>query len=167
MAPGHQTLSSRRGPRALRHRLIVVLMIYVVAGTASQKLVPGVDEIFPFFGWSLFSRVPDLETRYTVRIETHNGRRLDPPVSFLHAPATMVTGNRYIGRKVVQQLGQAQENGDAVAVKKLRRQLERNYFVGEVGYELALERYEPLEMWTTGEAESSRHLARYASSGSR
>ncbi len=144
-----------------RRVLIALLIAYFVAGTVSQKLVPGVDEVFPFFGWSLFSRVPATETRYTVRIEVHEGRRLDPPVAYSRAPAAIVTGNPAIARKVIQRLGRAAEAGDVEEVVRLRRTLERNYLQGSVEYTLSLDHYEPLKMWTSGEAETSRLLDRY------
>lgn len=149
--------------KRLRHRLVLVLVVYFFAGTASQKLVPGVDEIFPFFGWSLFSKVPGESTTYTLLIEEHDGRRIDPPVSFLQAPKTMVTGNRFVGRKLIQRLGQAQDEGQAAKVERLRRLLERNYLRGRMRYRLLFERYRPLERWRSGESLERRQLGSFTS----
>ncbi len=156
--------SARGGSLSRQRRLLIGLLIaYFVLGTASQKLVPGVDEVFPFFGWSLFSRVPAIESRYTVRIEVHEGRRLDSPVAYSRASAAMVRGNPAIARKVIQRLGRAAEAGDSDEVERVRRTLERNYLRGRVEYTLSLDRYEPLVMWTSGEVEESRFLARFSS----
>ena len=116
--------------RRLRRRLAILVLVYFFAGAASQKLVPGVDEIIPFYGWSLFSKVPNEDSRYVLLVHRHKRRNLEPPVSFLHAPDTIVAGNRYIGRKVIQRLGKAVERGQAAKVKDLRRLLEQNYFRG-------------------------------------
>ncbi|HEX5760338.1 MAG TPA: hypothetical protein VF121_14210 [Thermoanaerobaculia bacterium] len=153
--------------RRLRRRLILTVIVYCFAGAASQKLVPGVDEIFPFFGWSLFSKVPNLDSRYWIVIDRHDGRPVEPPVPFLHAPDSIVTGNRYIARKVIQRLGRSHDAGEAAEVERLRRLLERNYLKGGVGYELLFERYEPLEKWRTGASRERRSLARFDSGDSR
>ena len=149
--------------RRLRRRLILIVIVYCFAGAASQKLVPGVDEIFPFFGWSLFSKVPNLDSRYWIVIDRHDGRQVEPPVAFLQAPESIVTGNRYIARKVIQRLGRAHDAGEAEEVERLRRLLERNYLKGRVHYELLFERYRPLEKWKTGESRERRSLASFDS----
>jgi hypothetical protein len=147
----------------LRRRLLLLLVVYFFAGAASQKLIPGVDEIFPLAGWSLFSKVPDLEDRYSLLIEEHQGRRLDPPVAFLQAPESMVAGNRYLGRKVVESLGRACDRGETAEVATLRRLLEHDYLRGSARYELIFERYEPLEKWKTGESRERRSVATFSS----
>ena len=147
--------------RQIRSRLVLVLIVYFIAGTASQRLVPGVDEIFPFFGWSLFSNVPNESSRYTILIEEHNGQAIDPPVVFLKAPEAIVTGNRNIGRKVINKLGRAKTRDRKGKVKRYRRLLESNYLQGRVRYELVYERYDPLEKWKTGESIELTSLGRF------
>lgn len=151
------------GLRRLRRRLAWLVLVYFFAGVASQKLVPGVDEIIPFYGWSLFSKVPNEDRRYTLLLHRHKRRILEPPVSFLHAPDTMVTGNRYIGRKVIQRLGRAVERGDAARAKDLRRLLEQDYLRGRVRYELIFERYDPIAKWRTGANLEERSLGQFTS----
>lgn len=151
--------------RDLRRRLAILIVAYCILGAASQKLVPGVDEIFPFSGWSLFSKVPHTETRYSVLILRHDGRPVDPPVSLLQAPGTMVTGNRYTARKLIQRLGRAHDRGEAAEVARLRALLEGTHLQGRVRYELRFERYRPLEKWRTGANDESRSLAKLRSGG--
>ena len=149
--------------RTLRRRLILIVIVYFFAGAASQKLVPGVDEIFPFFGWSLFSKVPNQGSRYWIVIDRHDGQQVEPPISFLQAPESIATGNRYIARKVIQSLGRALDDGETEEVERLRRLLERNYLKGRVHYEVLFERYQPLDRWRTGESREKRSLARFDS----
>jgi hypothetical protein len=149
--------------RRLRRRLALLVVIYFFAGGASQKLVPGVDEIIPFYGWSLFSKVPNGDSRYVLLIHRHKRRVLRPPISFLDAPATIVKGNRYIGRKVIQRLGKAVDRGQTERVEDLRRLLEQNYLSGRVRYELIFERYDPMEKWKTGADLERRSVGRFAS----
>ena len=152
--------------RQFRSRLIVVLIIYFAAGIASQKLIPGVDEILPFFGWSLFSSVPNEGQRFTILIEEHDGRAIVPPVVFLNAPDSIVTGNRYVGRKVINRLGRARKRGRGRKVQKYRQLLESNYLQGDVRYELVYERYDPLEKWETGESRERTSMGRFETGAS-
>ena len=153
--------------RQLRSRLILILVVYFFTGTVSQKLIPGVDEVFPFFGWSLFSRTPNEGRRYTILIEEHNGQKIDPPVVFLQAPDSIVTGNRYIGRKVIGRLGRATKRDHKKQVKRYRKVLESNYLQGQVRYELIFERYDPIEKWETGESIEFVSLAHFATGESK
>lgn len=145
--------------RALSRRLTLVLVVYFFAGTISQKLLPGVDEITPFFGWSLFSKVPNEDSQYAILIHRHDGQSIEPPSSFLRAVDGMVVGNRYIARKLIQRLGQAYDGGAVAEVESLRALLEQNYLAGRVRYELVYERYEPLEKWRRGTSLEQRSLA--------
>lgn len=149
--------------RRLRRRLALLVVVYFVAGGASQKLVPGVDEIIPFYGWSLFSKVPNEDSRYALLIHSRNGRPLEPPVPFLGAPPSIAAGNRFLGRKVIQRLGRAVEEGNSARLAELRRLLEENYLHGRVTYELVFERYDPLARWRTGENLEERSLGRFTS----
>lgn len=149
--------------RGLRRRLALLVIGYCFLGAASQKLVPGVDEIFPFSGWSLFSKVPHLESKYSVLIDRHDGQPIAPPVSLLQAPGSMVTGNRFTARKLIQRLGRAHDRGQAAEVARLRALLEDTHLQGRVRYQLRFERYEPLEKWRTGENSESRDLASFDS----
>ncbi len=152
---------SRTGLRQLRRWLVWILTVYFFAGAASQKLIPGVDEIFPFYGWSLFSKVPNQIEAYTVIIDHHEGRELEPPVELLQAPDTIVTGNRYIARKVIQKLGQAVKRGRNGQASEHRQQLESTYLKGRAGYELFLERYDALEKWRSGQLLERRSLGSF------
>jgi len=151
------------GLRRLRRRLAFLVLAYFFVGAASQKLVPGVDEIIPFYGWSLFSKVPNQDSRYVLLVRRHNRRILKSPVSFLRAPGKIVVGNRYVGRKVIQRLGRAVERGEAARAKDLRRLLERNYLSGRVRYELIYERYDPMRKWKTGTNLEERSLGQFMS----
>ena len=141
-----------------RRHLVLILLVYCLGGTVSQKVLR-VDEIFPFFGWSLFTKVPNVDERYRVLILRHRQTELDPPVPYLRAPNSMAAGNRYHGRKVIQALGRAFDAGDEAGVQERRRQLETNYLRGRVRYELIFESYDPYEKWRTGKNLERRSLA--------
>jgi len=140
-----------------------LVLCYCIGGIASQKLVPGVDEIFPFFGWSLFSKIPTYSSRYTILIHEHDGQPVSPALSFHEAPGTMVTGSRPIGRKLIQNLGRARDRGDDARVAELRRLFEANYLRGKIRYELVFEGYEPLQKWRSGENTEERSVASFES----
>lgn len=149
--------------RRLRRRLALLVVVYFFAGGASQKLIPGVDEILPFYGWSLFSKVPNEDSRYVLLVRRHEGRQLEPPVPFMQAPPEIVAGNRFIGRKVIQRLGRAVEEGDEDRVAEHRRLLEESFLHGRVRYQIVFERYDPLEKWRSGAALERRSLGRFRS----
>ena len=144
--------------RRRRRHLVLILIVYCIGGTVSQKVLR-VDEIFPFFGWSLFTKVPNIDQRYEILIHRHRRTELDPPVPYLRASDSMATDNRYHGRKVIQALGKAFEEGDEAGVRERRRQLETNYLRGQVRYELVFESYDPYEKWRSGENLERRSLA--------
>lgn len=151
--------SSARGRLRRLHRLLLgLLVVYFFAGSASQKLIPGVDEIFPFFGWSLFSKVPAEQVTYAVLLREQNGKALEGAVSYLEAPDSIAAGNRFIARKVIQSLGEAQDRGNTEEAARLRKLFEENYLHGRVRYELLFERYDPLHKWRRGENLESRSL---------
>ena len=81
------------------------------------------------------------------------------------APGTMVTGNRYTARKLIQRLGRSHDRGEAAEVARLRALLEGTHLQGRVRYELRFERYRPLEKWRTGANDESRSLAKFRSGG--
>lgn len=149
--------------RRLRRRLAFLVVVYFFAGAASQKLLPGVDEIIPFYGWSLFSKVPNEGSQYVLLIHRQKRQIFEPPVSFLHAPDTTVFGNRYVGRKVIQRFGRAIERRQMDEVESLRRLLERSYLGGRVRYELIFERYDPMQKWKTGANREVRSLGQFTS----
>ncbi|MEP7009472.1 MAG: hypothetical protein ABJC13_04040 [Acidobacteriota bacterium] len=149
--------------RRLRWQLALLVVVYFFAGATSQKLLPGVDEIIPLYGWSLFSKIPNEDSRYVLLILRQRKRNFQPAVPFPHAPETLVIGNRYIGRKVIQRLGRAIEKGEADKVKDLRLQLETSYLVGRVRYEVVFERYDPVQKWKTGANLESLSLGEFAS----
>ncbi|HEX3130246.1 MAG TPA: hypothetical protein VH394_23120 [Thermoanaerobaculia bacterium] len=153
--------------RRLRRRLALLVLIYCFAGAASQKLVPGVDEIIPFYGWSLFSKVPNEDSRYVLLIHSHKKKTLEPPVSFLHAPDAIVRGNRYTGRKVIQRLGKAIDRGERARAEDLRQLLERSYLSERMQYELIFERYDPIAKWRTGANLEERSLGRFKTGAGR
>jgi hypothetical protein len=105
--------------------------------------------------------VPNQESRYAIVLLRHSGSKLDPPVRFLQAPASMVVGNRFLARKLIQRMGRAHDRGETQEFERLREQLERNYLDGAVRYELLFERYEPLTRWKSGESTETRSLGRF------
>ena len=156
--PCNRSLMPRTSLRRLRNALVLIVAIYFVGGSISQKMLPGVDEIFPLFGWSLFTKVPNIDQRYEVIIHRHDRRPVEPPVPFLQAPPTMVQGSPHLARKLIQGIGDAFDSSDLELVEQRRRLFERTYLRGRVIYELVYESYDPYDKWRTGENLESRSL---------
>jgi hypothetical protein len=146
-APSHRVTRPRPSPRRLARLHVWILIAYFFLGTASQKLLPSEHEIFPLFGWSLFSQVPGPITTYRIMIREFDGDPIDPPVPLIEAPQEMVGGDRFIARKVIQRLGAAQDAGEVRKVERLRKLLEQSYLRARASYVLTVESYQPLERW--------------------
>ena len=109
------------------------------------------QEIFPFASWFLFLLVPYHTSDYDLVLRAEGTRTLDPPPTFSHAPGALVQASHSIVTyQLIQQLGEAQKHGDAARVRALRRQIEAQFRVFSIHYDLVRVVYQPVERWQTG-----------------
>lgn len=151
----------RRRDRLTGRLLITFITAYILLAAVGH-LRHG--EIYPFATWSLFSRVPNHTTDYTLRILEVDGRRLDPP-PFLTAAGKWLTLPGY-GHELsvnVQQLGHEIERGDGAAISQQRARVEGYCFTGHesVKYEVMRRQFNPLDAWRTGRYRDVRVLATF------
>lgn len=71
--------------RRFRRAVVALVVLYVLLGVVPKPFRMGQPEWFPFFSWSLFSRVPQDGVRLTARVLELDGVVLDPPVPLLEA----------------------------------------------------------------------------------
>ena len=108
-------------------------------------------EIFPFASWFLFLLVPYHTSDYDLLLRAEGTRPLDPPPTFSQAPGTIVLASHSIvAYQLIQQLGEAERKGDAERSSALRRQLEIQFRVPSMHYDLVRVVYQPVERWQTG-----------------
>ena len=110
-------------------------------------------EIFPFASWFLFGLIPDKESDYDLVLRAEGTRALDPPPSFSHAPGALVQGSHsVVSYQLIQQLGDAETRHDAPRSRALRRQIEAQFRVPFIHYDLVRVVYRPVAYWETGQA---------------
>ncbi len=110
-------------------------------------------EVFPFASWFLFGLVPYRETDYDLILRAEGERPLDPPPSFSHAPGALVQGSHsVVSHQLIQQLGDAETHHDDARSRALRRQIEAQFRVPFIHYDLVRVVYRPVEYYETGQA---------------
>lgn len=148
------TAARRRGVRRTDRLVWLVLGVLVVyclmlARTSfAFAQYRGPSEIFPFFHWELFSRVPEpVQQYYGIRFTTLNGVSLDQPVYF--EQSTLPARSNSSAHVLVQRLGRAVERGDDEAAARYRTILESRYLDLEAGaaYELVDREYDVEERY--------------------
>ena len=102
--------------------------------------------------------MPNLRTTATVVFVAQDGRKLEPPVEFMTAPPSMVRGNRFIARKVIQKMGVAAERGEAAELAACGGCSRTTTSSAGCDIGSSLERYQPLDKWRTGATVERRRL---------
>ena len=109
------------------------------------------QEIFPFASWFLFVLVPFQTSDYDLVLRAEGTRRLDPPLPFTDAPGSLVMkSHSIVSYQIIQQLGAADKAGDATRVRALRQQIEVQFRVPFIHYDLVRVVSRPVERWETG-----------------
>ena len=155
---------------ARRLQLIGVsgLVAYALISTIAAFAITGPSthpsrELFPFFTWSLFSRVSDVRTEYSILVLALDDRIFDEPTDMrLISAMPSFNDSRSLGYKALQNLGHALRL-EHEGVDEQRRQFENRYFGRhDVDYFVMLHVYNPLRRWHEGEASDDvRVIGRY------
>jgi hypothetical protein len=128
---------------------VVLLVVYLVVLVANGPR--NGDEVFPFFNWELFSRVPEPErTSWSVRLVEVNGEPLPDGVYFEDAGGIVPLAGSSAAFVTMQRFGQGVEAADPVRVDEARRVLESRYLghFDAVSYELVRRTYDVLDRVT-------------------
>ena len=106
--------------------ILAIYTLFLARGSYAFSQYRGPSEIFPFFHWELFSRVPEPQQEtYGIRLTALNGAPLGDPVYFEDSILpTHQSSNAY---NVIQSIGTAFEAGDREAVDRYRTILESRY----------------------------------------
>lgn len=105
-------------------------------------------EVFPFFAWELFSRVPPAEQEaVALRFVEINGEVLDPPVYFEKADTWLSNSRSPTAYHVIRQLGSALEQSQLMRAAIKRELLESRFMqdVRTAEYEIVKVRFDILE----------------------
>jgi hypothetical protein len=110
--------------------MVVVMVLYlgVVAFNGPRKTL----EIFPFFNWELFSRVPQAQRDdFNVRLVKVNGERLAQPLYFDHASKYLSLSWSPDAYILMQTIGKQTEAGQAFQAASARAIFETR-FLGDL-----------------------------------
>ncbi len=145
----------------LQKLITSVVVLYFLVGNFSWALYR--HEFFPISSWNLFSIVPNLVTDYGLKINAIDDVDLESPAYIQDLPSEFSEAESIVVFYVIQNLGEAIEEGDAEAVELLREQIESVYFSSQshVDYEIEKRSYYPKERWNTGEYEEITRLKTY------
>jgi predicted DCC family thiol-disulfide oxidoreductase YuxK len=144
--------AKKKGPNTFNLFIIGFIFLYFMVGTITGFL--GVKEIFPFFSWSLFSRVPNKTTsEYAVIVSTYNGMTVFPPRLFQEAKEIIHESESIIARRLIQDFGKAYQNMEIREADELRKLFEANFIKSPAKYRLIRMIHNPVERWKTGRYE--------------
>ncbi|CAF0692028.1 hypothetical protein [Candidatus Methylacidithermus pantelleriae] len=115
----------------------------------------GTQEVFPFYSWFLFARVPGPMIRYELLLLSLGpGAELPAPLALEEATIGQVPRPHSVAAaQLVQRLGSACSRNDRAEVARVRRILELSYLPAGSRYALVRFRVDPLEQWLTGKHE--------------
>ena len=155
-------------PRRLQIFGMLALAAYVLISTLTAFVITGPSthpsrELFPFFTWSLFSRVSDARTEYRILVLSIDDQIFDEPVDMRAIDAMpSFSDSRALGYKALQNLGRALRLKQA-GVDNQRRRFEDRYFGRhDVDYIVMHHLYNPLRRWHEGsDTDEVRVIGRY------
>ena len=106
--------------------LLALYSGFLARGTHAFTQQRSAPEIFPFFVWELFSRVPHPEQRsFGVRLTAMNGSLLAEPVYF--EDTTLPAHDSGPAHNVINKIGHAYRSGDQDTLERYRTILESRY----------------------------------------
>ena len=131
-----------------RKFILIVIFSYFIAGISIGFLNVKDEEVFPFFSWSLFSRIPNRGYQYSVQITEYNGQIIKP-VLFQKASSIVNKSHSSEPDRIIQNMGKNFDK-NTQEFEKMKNLLEGNYLGNTTKYNLVLLTYDPLQKWKTG-----------------
>jgi hypothetical protein len=141
-----------RASERLARAILAFLLVYglIVAHAVFLQLTEHrtSEEIFPFFKWDLFSRVPNSDQEdYGIRFVEVDGRPVDPPVYFEEADELISTSRSPDAQSTIRNIGRAVEHDQPVVLAENRALFEGRQLQGldSATYEVVKRRYDLIE----------------------
>lgn len=130
-------------------RLVVVAMAFMTLYLAVVVVNgPTKPERYPFFSWSLFSKMPAAEvTDYSIRFTRIDGKDLDEPIYFEDANALVGTSGVPGAIDTIRNLGKSLVADRPMQVAVSEERLETTYLnrLVQADYEIVRRRFDILE----------------------
>ncbi|MEM8947829.1 MAG: hypothetical protein AAGA21_03320 [Pseudomonadota bacterium] len=143
-------------PRQLQLFGAAGLVFYAILSTSAAFVIAGPSthpsrELFPFFTWSLFSKVSDARREYHIAILALNGTTFDPPVDMRSIDVfPSYSDSKSLGYKALQNLGRSLSK-DAEGSDLDRERFAARFFgAHDVDYQINRHSYNPLRRWREG-----------------
>ena len=146
---------------------LVPLLFVVYSGVAiAGGLWAPKGEVFPFFNWSLFTKVSDQRSICEVEILALDGVALETPTRFYDLPKRFAAAQQRSSSivKLAWRMAKVHKSGDVEQFARLRSVLETSYLgdVDQMTYRLVVYRYNPIERWRSGAVQSAEILGEFA-----
>jgi hypothetical protein len=136
------------------------LAFYVTLGIFARIVLRSQGELFPIYTWALFSRVPNEQREFALRIRAVGCKVLESPLYFQDAGQWFRQAESISAYVSIQKLGSAVLANDIVEIDKVRRLLESVYLRGPEGvrYEVVERKFNPMDRWKYGTFRSEKSL---------
>lgn len=119
------------------------LAVMFIIGETALLNPKGNYEWFPFYSWSMFALVPDVERNYLVKVS----RTEAPPVDFRNAGAHVRNPKHLEAYHLIQRWGRSVESKDLSRAEELRQAFEQRYLLPGIRYRLYARAEDPLTLW--------------------
>lgn len=142
---------------------LIFLALYALIGMAGHATRTGTEDVYPFFSWSLFARVPErIQNDFEIVVLTVRGKELTAPTEAREIPGLVDAGVNYqIYTQRVRELGRAL--GGEYDVPRERGAFE-SMLTMPVVYEVRAIQYNPIDRFLTGKTVSSSTLGTFETS---
>lgn len=149
-------IQRRFSARWLNQFGVLGLVAYVILSVSAAFTILGPTthpsrELYPFFTWSLFSKVNEESSEFRITVLALDGQAFEPPVDMRRIDIFPAFGDsRSLGFKALQNLGRA--IGKGARDSDRQRKLFGDRFFGrhDVDYRISRHDYNPLDRWRDG-----------------
>jgi len=122
---------------------ITTLATMFILGEAALLNPKGNYEWFPFYSWSMFALVPDVERNYLVKVAKPESTAVD----FRTAGGLVQNPRSLEAYHLIQRWGRSVEKGDSTEAEPLRQAFEDRYLRPGTRYRLHARTEDPLSLW--------------------
>lgn len=124
---------------------LAFVMVVGLGGTLTPR-----HEIFPFASWFLFSLVPGKRSDFDLILHAASDEPPEQGRPYSQANGLVFHPHSIVAHTIIQELGDAEQNGNTVSSRALRRQIEVEFVPAVTRYDLVRVTYDPVERWRTG-----------------
>lgn len=147
---------------ALKKYLLLFLIIYFSTGLLARYFSEGTEDVYPFFSWFLFSKVPSrIQTDFAIRIHQFGGKQFEPPIFLEKAEdiydTTLYSTAEY--HRLIQQLAMSAKQNRSEETEYFRSKLEKTFVAHPVVYEAVEIKYNPIDRWKRGQLIKVKSIA--------